>query len=186
MPDTRRLPAATVYFTVQLAATECIGCITHTAALSANLGRYRSKTNQQENTLHPLLICVFAVPSVTCTCSYVSFVEILSTKAVEGFGKAGYGEAQAQRYACFAFFAGLMATWLLGKAVELISSCATAWRKHRVSRGSSTTSSRSSRSCHMASSCSRHNTQCSGIMAYMHISYIYSSPVHHFGKLWVA
>jgi hypothetical protein len=102
---------------------------------------------------------VSAVTSAMCACSYVSFVEILSTKAVEGFEEAGYGEAQAQRYACFAFFAGLMATWLLGKAVQLVSSCATGWRKHRVSRGSScstaTSRSTSSTSPDTASTCSR-------------------------------
>jgi len=65
-------------------------------------------------------------------CRYISFVEILSTKAVQGFVEAGFGEAQAQRYACFSFFAGLMATWLLGKAVSLIGSASKAWSKHRV------------------------------------------------------
>jgi hypothetical protein len=85
--------------------------------------------------MHP--VSAVLVLFVMCACSYVSFVEILSTKAVEGFAQAGYGQAQAQRYACFAFFAGLMATWLLGKAVQLVSSGATGWRKHRVSRGSS-------------------------------------------------
>lgn len=64
--------------------------------------------------------------------SYVSFVEILSTKAVAAFEDAGHSSAHAQRYACFSFFAGLMATWLLGKALEGVASAAQAWRKHKV------------------------------------------------------
>lgn len=63
---------------------------------------------------------------------YVSFVEILSTKAVQGFQDAGFNVAQSQRYACFSFFAGLMATWMLSKSLELISTAAKAWQKHKV------------------------------------------------------
>jgi hypothetical protein len=64
-------------------------------------------------------------------------VEILSTKAVGGFQDAGYEVAQARRYACFSFFAGLMATWLMGKAVSLIGRAGSAWRNNRVSTLSS-------------------------------------------------
>lgn len=76
--------------------------------------------------------CLLLVP-----CSYISFVEILSTKAVGGFQDAGYEPAQARRYACFSFFAGLMATWLMGEVVSLIAQAGGAWRKHRVSPRSS-------------------------------------------------
>lgn len=62
----------------------------------------------------------------------MSFVEILSTKAVAGFEEAGFSDAQAQRYACFSFFAGLMSTWLVSKAVGLIGSAATALSKRKV------------------------------------------------------
>lgn len=62
---------------------------------------------------------------------YVSFVEILSTKAVSGFVDAGYEDAVARRYACFSFFAGLMVTWLLGKAVALLPAAVGACRKRR-------------------------------------------------------
>lgn len=69
---------------------------------------------------------------------YISFVEILSTKAVGGFQEAGYEVAQARRYACFSFFAGLMATWLMGKAVSLIGRAGSAWRNNRDARRNAT------------------------------------------------
>jgi hypothetical protein len=77
--------------------------------------------------LLPLIIFAHCSP-----CSYISFVEILSTKAVQGFQESGLSEAQSQRYACFSFFAGLMATWLLGKALELATKGAAAWQKRKV------------------------------------------------------
>lgn len=86
-------------------------------------------------------------------CSYVSFVEILSTKAVSGFQEAGYEDAVARRYACFSFFAGLMVTWLLSKAVSLIPAAAGAWRKRRVSvrlQRSGSSSRQERRACQQA------------------------------------
>eukprot|EP00878_Enallax_costatus_P014024 GHUV01014666.1.p1 GENE.GHUV01014666.1~~GHUV01014666.1.p1 ORF type:complete len:381 (+),score=79.70 GHUV01014666.1:623-1765(+) len=47
--------------------------------------------------------------------TYVSFVEIFSTKAVTSFVEAGLSDTEATRYATFAFFTGVIATWLLGK-----------------------------------------------------------------------
>lgn len=122
---------------LQHTSSRCAGWVAVCGQLSAvldtalyRLAAVRPKQQISNNLyLHVLYPCV-------CVCSYVSFVEILSTKAVAGFQEAGYGAAQARRYACFSFFAGLMATWLLGKLVSLIASAAGAWRKHRVSMAS--------------------------------------------------
>ncbi|KAG1672530.1 hypothetical protein FOA52_002839 [Chlamydomonas sp. UWO 241] len=44
---------------------------------------------------------------------YVSFVEIFTLKAVEGFEQAGYPPNKAYQYATLSFFGGMLMTWLL-------------------------------------------------------------------------
>eukprot|EP00882_Tetradesmus_deserticola_P003764 GHRQ01003979.1.p1 GENE.GHRQ01003979.1~~GHRQ01003979.1.p1 ORF type:complete len:417 (+),score=139.42 GHRQ01003979.1:220-1470(+) len=50
---------------------------------------------------------------------YVSFVEI-TNKAVIAFADAGLPDHEAARYATFSFFLGVVATWLLGRLVDLL------------------------------------------------------------------
>jgi ZIP family zinc transporter len=49
---------------------------------------------------------------------FISFVEILSIKAVEGFAEAGYTDAQAYIFANFAFFCGIAITMVLDLIVH--------------------------------------------------------------------
>jgi hypothetical protein len=51
---------------------------------------------------------------------YVSFVEIFSAKAVDGFEAAGYTPEEATRYATLCFFGGMVVIWLLDKLVHAI------------------------------------------------------------------
>ena len=51
---------------------------------------------------------------------YISFVEILSIKAVEGFGDAGYSDAESKRYSTLLFFGGMLITFLLDILVHLL------------------------------------------------------------------
>lgn len=62
-------------------------------------------------------------------------VEILATKAVGGFVEAGLSQVEAVRYATFAFFAGIAATWVLGKLVHALAHMGAVLRKRRVRQG---------------------------------------------------
>lgn len=63
---------------------------------------------------------------------YVSFVEIFGAKAIAAFVEAGLPENEATRYATFAFFTGVIATWLLGKLTHCMAHVAVSVRKHKV------------------------------------------------------
>jgi len=52
---------------------------------------------------------------------YVSFAEIFTIKAIEGFLEEGHSDAEAQRYATFCFFAGIVFTVLLDKFVQSLT-----------------------------------------------------------------
>ena len=51
---------------------------------------------------------------------YISFVEIFSIKAVEGFEDAGLTRAEAKRYSTLLFFGGMLITFLLDVLVHLL------------------------------------------------------------------
>ncbi|KAG1669266.1 hypothetical protein FOA52_003304 [Chlamydomonas sp. UWO 241] len=44
---------------------------------------------------------------------YVSFVEIFTSKSIQGFERAGFPANKAYQYATLSFFAGMLITWLL-------------------------------------------------------------------------
>lgn len=51
---------------------------------------------------------------------YISFVEIFSIKAVEGFEDAGHTREEAKRYSTLLFFGGMLITFLLDVLVHLL------------------------------------------------------------------
>jgi len=51
---------------------------------------------------------------------YISFVEIFSIKAVEGFEEAGHTREEAKRYSTLLFFGGMLITFLLDVLVHLL------------------------------------------------------------------
>lgn len=65
---------------------------------------------------------------------YVSFVEILGIKAISSFIDAGFTANEASRYATFAFFTGVTATWVLGKFTHWLAHIADLLQRHKVSR----------------------------------------------------
>ncbi|GBF88162.1 zinc transporter [Raphidocelis subcapitata] len=91
-------------FALVIAAGAC-------TALGAALVFCSSLTN------HRLLSAALGASAGVMT--YVSFVEILSTKAIEAFVSAGYSlSAEAPRYATLCFFGGALLTWLLDRLVH--------------------------------------------------------------------
>jgi len=53
---------------------------------------------------------------------YVSFAEIFTAKAVDGFKEGGYKDGEAYAYATITFFAGILFTYLLDTVVHYIGS----------------------------------------------------------------
>lgn len=66
--------------------------------------------------------------------TYVSFVEIFSTKAVEAFQSGGFSQAEGARYAALCFFGGAAFTWLLDKVVHFLVHAAEAVAARRERR----------------------------------------------------
>jgi len=52
---------------------------------------------------------------------YISFAEIFTVKAVEGFVDHGLSEDEAWRYATFTFFGGIAMIWALDQVIHTIS-----------------------------------------------------------------
>ncbi|KAF6263885.1 zinc permease family [Scenedesmus sp. NREL 46B-D3] len=80
---------------------------------------------------------------------YVSFVEI-TNKAVIAFADAGLPEHEAARYATFSFFLGVVATWLLGRLVDLLATAARVIRARKERRAATDSAGR----CSLFSLCS--------------------------------
>ncbi|KAG2424159.1 hypothetical protein HXX76_014692 [Chlamydomonas incerta] len=66
---------------------------------------------------------------------YVSFVEIFTTKSIQGFMDAGYSDKSAYRYATLLFFGGMAVTWALNQLAHGMLHLAAACQAARRQRG---------------------------------------------------